>query len=364
MITKTPSNSRQQARDTVILTVSGTAASPAAVQLSDDAARVDYVEMHRQLGFELVDETSAGDRTTPLMGAIGKVPGLRHVALAVSVFRRRSDTRVIVTDAEHTGLPLALLLRFFGRRGVRHVMIGHVLSSKGKTTLIRMFGLDRVIDHVIVYSTVQQRLLEGLAGFGTSKVSLLGFGVDEEFFQAAPPAVGSRSICSVGLEGRDYRTLIDAVTGLDIDVEIAAGSRWATGQDFVADELPSNVTMLPFLNQVELRDLYRRSRLVVIPLHQRDFQAGVTSIIEAMASSRALVYTRTEGQTDVVRDGVTGVPVAPADVAGLRTAICELFDDPDRAEELGPSGRDRVERHFTLDRYIRQIGQIVERVSP
>ncbi len=355
---------RQRSRETIILTVSGVAAQDAEPGVDDSAAaRVDYAEMRRQLGYEVVDETGPDDAALPVMATVGKVPGLRHIALAAAVFRRRSDTRVIVTDAEHTGLPLAVLLRLFGRRGVRHVMIGHVLSSKGKPAIMRALGLAKAIDHVIVFSTEQLRIVQNLAGFGPSKVSHIGFGVDERFFEPVPVAADSRSICSVGLEGRDYQTLLAAVDGLDIDVEIAAGSRWATGQGFEADTTPSNVTMLPLLGTAQLRELYQRSRFVVIPLHETDFQAGVTSIIEAMASGRAVIYTRTRGQTDVVIDGVTGVPVEPGDVEGLRSAIAGLFDDRDRADRMGRAARERVERHFTLDGYVEQIGEIVEKVA-
>ncbi|MEZ5229373.1 MAG: glycosyltransferase family 4 protein [Acidimicrobiales bacterium] len=287
----------------------------------------------------------------------------RHLVLAARAFRRRKDVSTIVTDAEHTGLPLALLLRLFGRRGVRHVMICHVLSTRRKAALVRRLGLGRTIDHVIVYSSVQKRLVEELPNIGPGKVSMLRFGVDERFYDVGPPVGECHVISAVGLEGRDYQTLIEAVAGLPHEVEIAPGSNWATAPRLAVGDLPVNVTVLPHLDADQLRELYHRSRFVVVPLQQSDFQAGVTTIVESMSTGRAVIYSRTKGQTDTVIDGQTGVPVVPGDADGLRQAMAALYADVERADRLGRQGRQRIESEYTLDRYVGAIGAIVESVS-
>ena len=68
----------------------------------------------------------------------------------------------------------------------------------------------------------------------------------------------------------------------------------------------------------ELRDLYAQSAFVVVPLYENDFQAGVTTMLEAMAMGKAVIATRTTGQTDVIIDGENGLTVAPGDVDGWR----------------------------------------------
>src|SRR4029077_18856004 len=68
----------------------------------------------------------------------------------------------------------------------------------------------------------------------------------------------------------------------------------------------------------ELRDLYARSRFVVVPLCPSDTDNGVTVILEAMAMGRPVICSRTEGQVDVIREGQTGLYVPIGDVAGLR----------------------------------------------
>src|SRR5262249_2057175 len=111
-----------------------------------------------------------------------------------------------------------------------------------------------------------------------------------------------RLICSVGLEWRDYPTLFRAVDGLDARVVVGAASRWSRRRNTAADcERPSNVEVGAF-DYPALRHLYARSSWVVVPVDGTDFQAGVTTILEAMAMGKAVVVTHTQGQTDVVED--------------------------------------------------------------
>jgi glycosyltransferase involved in cell wall biosynthesis len=185
-------------------------------------------------------------------------------------------------------------------------------------------------------------------------------------------------ICAVGLEFRDYKTLVAAVTDLDVDLRIAAASAWSHHAAFAGSPaLPTNITVGGY-TYLPLRELYAAARVVVVPLRDVDNQAGVTVILEAMAMGKAVIVTATRGQTDVVRDrrnggrgrvkrawwpgfvdepGVassvgglaTGLYVAPGDPAELRRAIHDLLSHPDLADELGRNGRRVVETCFTLD---------------
>jgi glycosyltransferase involved in cell wall biosynthesis len=70
-----------------------------------------------------------------------------------------------------------------------------------------------------------------------------------------------------------------------------------------------------------------------------------------MAMSRAVICSRTPGQTDVIVEGETGMYVPPNDPAALRAAIEYLLAHPDEAARMGRSGRQRVEQSMSLEGY-------------
>jgi glycosyltransferase involved in cell wall biosynthesis len=112
----------------------------------------------------------------------------------------------------------------------------------------------------------------------------------------------------------------------------------------------------------ELRRLYDRSRFVVIPLMETDTDNGTTSILEAMATGNAVICSRVHGQRDVLRDGETGIFVPPRDPRALRDAIEHLWNNPDKAREMGNRAREYIERHHTLDAWVGHVRLIVDDV--
>ena len=139
--------------------------------------------------------------------------------------------------------------------------------------------------------------------------------------------------------------------GLDVDVVIAAASPWSKREDTSAGlDVPPNVTVRAY-DQFDLRQLYADAALVVVPLQETDFQAGITTILEAMSMGRAIVCTRTTGQTDTIVDGETGRYVPPGDAAALRAAIEDLLADPAEAARLGAAGQRWVRAHADIEAY-------------
>ena len=70
---------------------------------------------------------------------------------------------------------------------------------------------------------------------------------------------------------------------------------------------------------------------------------------------KAVVATRTTGQTDVITDGENGLSVAPGDVEGWRRAIARLCADPELCQRLGRNARAWVEQNATLDQWTHRI---------
>jgi glycosyltransferase involved in cell wall biosynthesis len=101
----------------------------------------------------------------------------------------------------------------------------------------------------------------------------------------------------------------------------------------------------------ELRDLYARSRFVVVSLLPSDTDNGVTVILEAMAMGKPVICSRTRGQVDVIQEGVTGLYVPIGDAAALRTAMWSLWNEPLRARQMGQNARAFVEKHHTLEKF-------------
>jgi glycosyltransferase involved in cell wall biosynthesis len=74
------------------------------------------------------------------------------------------------------------------------------------------------------------------------------------------------------------------------------------------------------------------------------------ALIEASAAAKPVVATRVGGVREVVRDGNTGLLVAPGDVHALASNIAALLDDPSGARRMGREGRTWVRDRFAQER--------------
>ena len=337
----------------VALTVSGTIPDGLAAAVADGRRpRADYVVIAERLGADLIDHVEAARRT----GVVGRI--IRHVGgsnalLAWACFKDRKKYDAILTDGEQVGLPYATLtLLTRAARRPRHAMIVHIMSVPKKVVLFKALRLRRRIDAMFVYASAQREFAVNELGMRPDTVRVTSFMVDTEFF--APGRVTPQTrhmICSAGLEFRDYDTLVEAVRDLDVEVVIAAASPWSKRTSAVGDQpLPGNVRVCK-LSLFELRQLYADAAFVVVPLRPSLFQAGVTTILEAMAMAKAVICTRTAGQTDVIVEGQTGLYVPPGDADALRAAIVRLLADREEAERLGASGREWVRANADVATY-------------
>ena len=88
-----------------------------------------------------------------------------------------------------------------------------------------------------------------------------------------------------------------------------------------------------------------------------------TSLLDAMACSRAIVATRAGGIPEIVEDGVNGVLVPPRDHAAMAKAIVGLLKDAEERRRMGEAGLARVQARFTVERMVAETASVYERVA-
>lgn len=292
---------------------------------------------------------------------IEHIKGMRRdFVLAVKTFLRRGGYDAIFTNGENVGLPLAMMLKADSHRP-RHVTIGHRLSASKKKPFFAAFKAHRQIDKIFVYSSLQYRYGRETLGIPQEHIEHIQFHADTRFFRPMPDArVNGALVSAAGLEWRDYETLIETARILpDIKFKLAAASPWSKHTNRTQRmALPDNVTARRY-EYGELRDLYASSAVVAVPLIETDFQAGITTILEAMAMAKPVIVSKTSGQNDVIIDNETGIYVPPGDAAALRVALCRVTAEPDFAARLGANARKWVEERATLDLWADRISNAI-----
>ena len=83
--------------------------------------------------------------------------------------------------------------------------------------------------------------------------------------------------------------------------------------------------------------------------HEEGFS---NALLEGMAAGLPMIATDVGGNAEAVQDGLTGLLVPAKDPDRLAQALVRLANDPDLRARLGAAARERIGRHFTLDRCV------------
>lgn len=316
--------------------------------------RPEYLELERR-GVELLDWSRLPSRPARRSARTSAL----HVAATLPLLRR---VDVVFSDGEHVGIPLALAMRVTGAR-TPHLMLGHHLTNGRKPAMVRRLGLGARLDRVVLHSPRQVELAEQLLGLPPDRLVLDPYHADTDFWRPRPEVPEEPLLVTAGREHRDYATLVQACAGRSEPAFVAAGSAHspsATARMPAAWPPPFAVgTASP----ARLRELYARASVVVVPVVETDFQAGVTVVLEAMAMGKAVVATQARGWSGVIRDGVDGLLVPPGDPSALRAALTRVLDDPSLRVRLGRAARDAAVTRYSLAAYADRLQTQLEELA-
>ncbi|MEX2351387.1 MAG: glycosyltransferase family 4 protein [Balneolaceae bacterium] len=333
------------------------------LEIEDKIPRVSLLE--DAISAEVLDERYLTEKPPRLRRLLYRLLPVSIAQLIEALFiLNRYD--LVLTHTEKVSLPLALILKWFRSSKPHIVVLSRITSVDSKKTKQKIWFFKKTAKSVtafLIWSSVQRRIAIERFGVPPDKIILLKRGIDQLFW--SPREVETDMICSVGMEARDYPTLVDALRPLKIPCHIAAGA--SRGDIFKTIErlheirdIPDGVTVGP-KKPIDLRTLYARSRFTVIPLIPTDSDNGLTTILESMAMGKPVICTKAEGQIDIIQDGITGIYVPQGDSGAMRDAIQFLWDDPERCEKMGKAARAFIEKRHNMEQFVAAIKNEVDR---
>ncbi len=249
------------------------------------------------------------------------------VRALVEIWVRRP--RVVVLGSVERTVPWFIQARRRGLlRGAKLVITNQLHLSEEQLAQV---------DRVILYSS---ELIEAAPPSLSKRGVFLPLPADGDLDAARreAPATGV-DVFSGGGAGRDFATLIAALEGTDVTLELVTFSRESLGW---SGEMPANVDVRFRMSLPQFLARMAAARLVAVALSDAASPHGQTTVVQALALGKAIVATRSPGVSDYVRDGVEGLLVTAGDVLGYRDAIGRLVRDDSLREACEERARERA----------------------
>lgn len=195
----------------------------------------------------------------------------------------------------------------------------------------------------------------------TLNVVIPGVGVDPDIFSPSPEPDGVPVVAYVG------RLLWDKGVGTFVQAsQLLKKQKAAIRMVLIGAPDPGNPTNIPekvihqwvqdglvewWGWQENMHTAYRQCNVIVIPSLGEGLS---TTLLEAMASGRAVIATDVPGCRDIIKDKGTGLLVPPKDSIALADAIQHLANSPYLRSQFAQAGRALIEKQYTTQ-YINQL---------
>jgi len=212
-----------------------------------------------------------------------------------------------------------------------------------RTTYMKIYG--RAVDSYIVWARREIDAYSREFGLPREKFHFIPYHNTMHGFDDVPHDGGY--IFSGGNYDRDYRTLLEAVDGIEVPVRIGCTRK----EQFTGLQIPHNVDIRGYSHTEYLKVMGGCKINIVAMKGGLLHSGGQQTFINSMTMGKPTIVTDPDGGRDYIEDGVDGFLVPPADPRALREKIIFLLKHPEIAWEIGKKAKERgvsltTEKHF------------------
>ena len=324
------------------------------IQISNKGIDVDFVE---------------GDDTTKEWRRLLCYPFELLVSIRVRIgfgihiiwqnWKKISKSEIIISTVDTCGLPL-LMFKSMGWLKQPIIYFSQGLSDRLENlpdNVINRFIIKKYTkwihcaDGIMVLGKGAAISMEKVFNLPPGSVTVNPFGIDTDFWTPGDKEGSNDFILSIGSDqGRDYDTLLKSISD-DKPLHIVTRLKVNNGSDL------KHVSVKSDYDNLQLRELYRNCRFVVIPLKDISQPSGQSATLQAMSCGKTVILTKTRGLWDpsIMQHNKNCVLVPVGDSDELGKEINKIWKNSKSRVKIGKQARESVQEHYSCEIFAGKI---------
>lgn len=276
-------------------------------------------------------------------------PGIpkRETYKRVSAARRAADmlaapSSLLVSHGPRMAMygELALASRFRRRQHLAY-SFNFTELPQGPLRVLMRHAFKR-IDRFVCFSTMERELYADHFELDIERFDMIHWAaMPPDASTSRDPSLPEHYVCALGSQGRDYRTLMDAMRRLP-HVRLVVV---ATPETVPDTDIPSNVDLRCHIPLPEAMAILQGARFNVVPLLGAKVPCGHVTLVAAMHCEKPNLVSESSGVADYVQNEINGLTVAPHDVSAMASCINRLWQDAELVARLGASAGAFARKH-------------------
>ena len=230
-----------------------------------------------------------------------------------------------------------------------------------KNFFVRMFL--KVIDIIIFTSKSEHKVISNLYKDFNNKFVHQSFSIDTNFWNTTIiKSEYKDGVMFIGNDGnRDFSKAIAIANNLP-DIEF----KFVTNKINKSEKLGKNITLINsdwnanLLTDLEIKDLYKNSRLVFLPIKDQLVASGQSAAMQSMAMGTPVVISKTIGFWDYENftDNENIFLLEDGSINSWVNKINEIYNDFDILDKVSKNGHKLILNNFNLNVFNHKLEEI------
>jgi colanic acid/amylovoran biosynthesis glycosyltransferase len=315
------------------------------------------------------------------------MPLLRYKILRIytTLFRKPSAflwQQRVLYSLRHNKIDVVLV-----EYGTHAHHLKQLLKDSGLPVVVHFHGYDASIRSVIIscnfYKDVFEYAKKIIVVSRVMEVALLGIGCPKDklvynvcgpqkVFEGVVPSYGKKQFIAIGRftnKKAPYYTILafkDVIKKHPDARLLMAGDGVLlnTCKNLVKHyKLTEHVIFLGVISPEAYCDLLKESLALVqhsVIAEDGDMEGTPLSVLEASAAGLPVIATNHAGIPDVIKHGETGLLCEEHDLETMTLHMHKVLDDFEYAKQLGSAGKIYIKEHFSLNRHINILQELLD----
>lgn len=197
--------------------------------------------------------------------------------------------------------------------------------------------------------------------FIREKSNIFKFGVDHKFWKPAKLAENIDIFCVGSDINRDYEIL--KKISPNIKVKLLTNKKIDIQKNKNIELIKGSFTNSS-VSDIQLRNLYNSSKIILIPLKNVYQPSGQSVALQAMSCGKTVIITKTKGLFDKVylKDNYNIIFVKPNSPKSLNKKIKYLLDKDIQRKNVGKLARKTVIKNFTIKHMSDCLNKVLKKI--
>ena len=264
-----------------------------------------------------------------------------------------------------------LLRRYKKRKNIKFFTINsgiftNIYSSKiGRNPFKNIFikYFLKTVDFIVFTSKTEHEVISKIFTKFNSKFVHQSFCIDTDFW--VTELIDSKEkngILFIGNDlNRDFSGAIDIARRLP-NIEF----KFVTSQIKKSRELPENITLIKgnwnenILSDEDIKDLYKKSRLVFLPIRDTLVASGQSVAMQSMATGTPVMISKTSGFWDFDNfiNDTNIFLLEDNSINSWTNKINEVYENYDLLDKLSANGQELIRNKFNLNKFSERLEEL------